>query len=152
MKTSNLGIAISLVLGGLVAGCSEVSDYKKIEPAKVEKIKGSKLKLITLTPEAIKRIDLKTAVVREAQVKGDAKSSVARKVIPYGSLIYDEYGKTWVYARKKERSFERKSVEVDYIEGNDVVLVKGPPKETEIATSGAAELYGVEGGIGGGKK
>ena len=154
MKLTKLGIAISLVIiGGLTAGCSdEGGTYKKISPAKVEKIDGSKLKRITLTPESMIRIDLKTAVVREMQVQVNGKSSVVRKVVPYGSLIYDEYGKTWVYARTNERSFERKAVQIDYIEGNNVVLNDGPPQKTEIATSGAAELYGVEGGIGGGKK
>lgn len=154
MKRTSLCVALSLVGSALTAGCEDnVSTYNKISPAKVEEIGDTKTKRITLTPEAIKRIDLKTMVVRETNVLGNGNTSpVGRKVVPYGSLIYDEYGNTWVYARAQERSFERKAVKVDYIDGDDVVLIDGPPSETLIATSGAAELYGVEGGIGGGKK
>ena len=155
MNVTKKLIAISLIglAGSFLIACSEEeSTYQKISPVKVEKIDGSKSKRITLTPEAVKRLDLKTVVVRETQVKGDGESSVVRKVVPYGSLIYDEFGKTWVYTRAKERSFERKPVKVDYIDGDNAVLLDGPPKETAVATSGAAELYGVEGGIGGGKK
>lgn len=153
MIATQFSIVVSLLVGGVVAGCGdEGSTYKKVEPATIEKIDGSKLMRITLTPEAVKRIDLKTVVVRETQVNAVGASTVVRKVVPYGSLIYDEYGKTWVYASTGERSFERKAVEVDYIDGDNAVLASGPPKQTHVATSGAAELYGVEGGIGVGKK
>jgi len=154
MPYMNKSIAILLLTlgGGSLAACSEEDrTYKKIYPAKMEKIEGSQVKRITLTPEAIKRIDLKTVVVRETQVKGDGASTTARKVVPYGSLIYDQDGKTWVYTSEKPGSFERKSVKVDYIEGNDAVLNEGPPLKMPVATSGAAELYGVEGGMGGKK-
>jgi hypothetical protein len=161
MKLEKFGIALSLVCGTLLGGCKDdLNAYKKVSPVKIDQIDGQEIKRITLTPEAMQRIDLQTAVVRETQVQGwvqgngqtSGQSSVVRKVVPYGSLIYDEYGKTWVYARASERSFERKPVEVDYIEGDNAVLADGPPNDTEIATSGAAELYGVEGGIGGAKK
>jgi hypothetical protein len=154
MKRTSLCIALSLVGSALAAGCEDnVSTYNKVSPAKIEQVGDTKTKRITLTPEAIKRIDLKTMVVRETQVLGHGGTSpVVKKVVPYGSLIYDEYGNTWVYALGQEHSFQRKAVKVDYIDGDDAVLIDGPPIETLIATSGAAELYGVEGGIGGGKK
>jgi len=153
MQNVNKWIAISLLAvgGGSLAACNEESSYKKIIPAKMEQIEGSKVKRITLTPEAIKRLDLKTVVVRETQVADDGSNTTNRKVVPYGSLIYDEFGKTWVYAQPQEGSFVRTPVEVDYIDGDDAFLLDGPPKETPVATSGAAELYGVEGGMGGKK-
>ena len=71
-------------------------------------------------------------------------SGTRRKVVPYSSLIYDPHGQTWVYTSPKPRTFIRRKVEVDYIEGNVVVLDDGPPTGTVIASVGVAELYGTE--------
>jgi hypothetical protein len=105
--------------------------------------------VIILTEKAIERTGLQIATVRETQVSGDpAAAPVKRKSVPYASLIYDENGRTWVYISPKERTFVRYPVEVDYIEGDTAILRNGPPPDTKVATYGAAELWGEEGGIG----
>ena len=45
-------------------------------------------------------------------------------------------------------AFVRRQIDVDYIEGDTAVLLTGPDAETIVVTVGAAELYGVETGIG----
>ncbi len=77
-----------------------------------------------------------------------AGSGTKRKVVPYSALIYDKHGQTWVYTSPKPRTFVRNKVEVDYIEGNMVVLKDGPPTGTVVASVGVAELYGTDTGIG----
>ncbi len=64
-------------------------------------------------------------------------------------MIYDPHGKTWVYTSTKEsRSFIRHEVDVDYIEGDIVVLNEGPPVDSIVAAVGVAELYGAEFDVG----
>jgi hypothetical protein len=110
-------------------------------PATIEKIEGSELSRVTLSEKAIQRLDLKTDEVREVKVKG---STTPRKVVPYSALIYDPQGNTWIYTSPQSRTFVRQKVEVDFIEGNFVVLNDGPPVGTVVASVAVAELYGAE--------
>jgi hypothetical protein len=75
-------------------------------------------------------------------------SGAVRTVIPYGALIYDLNGDTWVYTSPEPRTYIRETITVDYIDGDLAVLVEGPAAGTEVVTAGAAELYGEEFGVG----
>ena len=75
-------------------------------------------------------------------------SGAQRKVIPYGAVIYDLYGETWVYTNPEPLVFVRHPIRVDYIEGDLAVLWEGPPAGTAVATVGVAELFGTEFGVG----
>jgi hypothetical protein len=77
-----------------------------------------------------------------------AGSGGQRKVIPYGAVIYDLHGETWVYTNPEPLVFVRHAILVDYIEGDVAVLLEGPPAGTEVATVGVAELFGTEFGVG----
>ncbi|MGI9477393.1 MAG: hypothetical protein ACR2PI_11865, partial [Hyphomicrobiaceae bacterium] len=114
----------------------------------VEPISSSKLRKITLTPKAIERLDMKTAVARETGVAATGQSLTMRKVVPYSSVIYDTHGGAWVYISPKPRDFVRHKIDIDYIDGENVVLIDGPPNNTTIVVIGAAELYGAESGTG----
>jgi hypothetical protein len=116
-----------------------------VVPAIVEDIPGSELRSVTLTERAIRRIDLQTTSVWEEVVEGSARK---RTVVPYSSILYDPQGRTWVYTSSKPRTFVREQIDVDFIEGDRVVLKDGPPPGTTIASVGAAELYGAEFKIG----
>ena len=132
----------------------DVNCGRKIEPAVITKIEGSDLKRVTLTQEAIKRIDLKMGAVhevlvtQEVKVAGETAISMKRKVVPYSALIYDENGVAWVYINGKPRTFVRHRVNVNYIEGDLAFLLEGPPLDTKVATVGVAELFGAEYGLG----
>ncbi|MCK5550528.1 MAG: hypothetical protein KAI41_08350 [Hyphomicrobiaceae bacterium] len=144
-----IGLAVVIAAGAFVSGCGDgQSKYTKIEPAHVESISGSKLKKITLTPKAIERLDVQTAVVRNTSIAAEGQSPTMRKVVPYSSVIYDTHGGTWVYISPKSRDFVRHEIDIDYIDGDNVVLKDGPPDNTTIAVIGVAELYGAEAGIG----
>ena len=75
-------------------------------------------------------------------------SSAGRLSAPYASVIYDSSGNTWVYTTSENLVYVRHRITIDYIDGDLAVLLDGPPDGTEVVTVGAAELFGVENGIG----
>lgn len=125
------------VLVGL-SGCAVVK--KEAAPAGVaaatmEKA-GSDLNKLTLTDKAVERLGVTTAKV--------AKGEGSALQVPYGALIYDAAGKTWVYTNPEPRTYIRAAVTVDRITGNNVQVRSGPPAGTDVVTVGAAELFGAE--------
>ncbi len=72
-----------------------------------------------------------------------------RIVIPYSAVIYDQRGGTWTYTNPEQLTFVRNAIIVDYIVGDLAVLSDGPPEGTAVVVVGAAELFGVENGVGG---
>ena len=117
----------------------------KEKPSLVEKIDGSELSRVTLVDSAMKRLDVHTGKVSEGPT---TRKETAQKAVPYGAVLYDPHGKTWVYTNPQLRTFVRQQIEVDYIEGDVAYLLEGPPTGTEIATVGVAELYGTETKVG----
>lgn len=111
------------------------------EPAVVEEIPGSELSRITLSAKAAERLGIETAPV----VQG-----VEQLTLPYAAILYDSEGKTWAYATPDENVFVRHEIVVDRIDGEVVFLAEGPPAGTAVVTTGAAELFGTETGVGGG--
>ena len=135
---------VVLILAALpLAACSQKSAGASHErPAVVEDIEGSDFKRVVLTEKAAERLDIQTALVGEEQVDG-----TQRLVVPYAALIYGLNGETWAYIRREPLTFVREAITVDYIEGDMVVLLVGPPIGTEVVTVGAALLYGTETGV-----
>ena len=60
------------------------------------------------------------------------------------SLVYDTEGNTWIYASSEALTYVRTSVKVDSIQGDDAVLLVGPPAGTQVVSVGAEELFGAE--------
>jgi hypothetical protein len=114
------------------------------EPAKVEHLEGTDdLSRITVDPKAVERLGIQTVAVREATVAGKP-----RKVVPYGAVLYDADGKTWVYVSPEPNVYVREAITVDFIEGDWAVLKAGPAVGTTVVSVGVAELYGTETGVG----
>jgi hypothetical protein len=147
MKNRNRWLAAALSVGCMqLTACERaVHSAHHDAPAKVEKLEGSELSRVTLTAKAGERLDLRTVEVREQKV---SRSATPRRVVPYSSLIYDAQGATWVYTSPQPLTFVRQKVEVDYIEGDTVVLNDGPAPGTVVASVGVAELYGTEFAVG----
>ena len=127
-----------LVISGslMFLGCTVHSEGPgKIEPAKVEKVSGSKFARVTLTERAVERLGLETVQAGDMDV-------------PYGALIYGLHGETYVYTNPEPLVYVRTSIKVDDIEGDTVYLAEGLAPGTMVVTFGAAELYGAEAGIG----
>lgn len=137
MKYSNRLMVVTLAIAGLqLTACQKHSAAHQAEhPAEVKKIEGSNLSSVTLTEQAMKRLDVKTDQVREHGGKS---------MIPYSSLIYDPKGQTWVYTNPQPRTFVRQKVDIDRINGDMVVLNEGPPAGTAIVSVAVAEIYGAE--------
>ena len=70
--------------------------------------------------------------------------------IPYAAIVYDSAGKTWAYVNEDPLVYKRAEITVDEIDGDVARLSAGPPAGTQVVTTGAAELYGAEIGVGGG--
>lgn len=75
--------------------------------------------------------------------------SGVRKIVPYSAVLYDLSGTAWIYVSPQRLTYVRQRVVVDYIDGERVMLVEGPPAGTEIVTVGAMEIFGAESGVGG---
>jgi hypothetical protein len=140
VSRANRVTALCIVILGLaLSACGGSSDSAApVEPAKLTKLAGG-VNQITLTADAAKRIDVKTAAV---------KSDGGDTVIPYSAVLYDPDGATWTYTNPKPLVFVRADITVKSITGERAILTKGPAPGTAVVTLGATELWGVEyGGI-----
>jgi hypothetical protein len=139
------------VLGLLVAvsplsACTQTSaegSSHKEEPAKVEHLEASDLSRLTLTAKAVERLGIQTTPLRDVTVAGKL-----RKVVPYGAVLYDKKGETWVYVSPAANVYVREQITVDLIQENRAILTSGPAAGTAVVSVGAAELYGTETGVG----
>ena len=140
VRRANGVIVLGLVgLGLTLSACGGSSESPAPPaPAKVTKLAGGGDQ-ITLTADAAKRIDVKTAA---------AQSDGGNTVIPYSAVLYDPDGAAWTYTNPKPLVYVRADITVDRIDGERAILAKGPAPGTAVVTVGATELWGVEyGGI-----
>jgi hypothetical protein len=142
MTARRLVLLVLFPVALAAAGCGGGSgDDESPSPAVIEHVKGSNVERVRLTAEAARRIGVRTAVVRRA-------GGGPGLVIPYAALLYDPDGNTWAYTSPKPLVFQRQNVKVARIDGNTVLLSKGPSAGTKVVIEGATEIWGVEyGGI-----
>ena len=128
-----------------LASCRQMHDVAEEEegesPAKIEHVNGEDAPArVTLKDEqTMKRIDVHTAAVEEADVNG-----AKQKTMPYAALLYDTSGDTWAFANPEPLVYMREHIKVDRIDGDKAILAEGPAAGTLVVTVGAAELYGSE--------
>ena len=133
-----VGLAVAaLALGG----CNSAStSAPKVEAITIEE-QDSGLKILTLSEKAAERLGVVTAPV--------AASGSSMK-IPYAAVVYDAQCATWAYVNSKPLVYTREPITVEEIDGDVARLSAGPASGTPVVTTGAAELYGAEIGVGGG--
>lgn len=68
--------------------------------------------------------------------------------VPYASVLYTAQGETLVYTNPEPLVFVRHPITIDHIQEDKAVLSAGPPSGTSVVTLGAAELTGIEFGVG----
>ena len=137
-----IGVA-ALVTALSSRGYPETSTQSRDEvPARVEHLAGTEVGRVILTDDAAKRLGIRTVEVRPAQDSG-------KRVVPYGAVLYDPNGETWVFTNPEPLVFVRVKITVDSIHGDEALLSDGPPVGTAVVTVGAAELYGTEVGVSG---
>lgn len=148
MKQHNYPLSVVLVLVGLafiaLTGCTPKVDSASVEaegesPVTVEHLEGKIPTRLSLTSDAAKRLDLQTVEARDVLTNETKQTAV-----PYGAIIYDIDGNTWLYTSPQELTFERIPIVVDHIDGDIVFLSDGPSAGTAVVTRGVAELYGSE--------
>ncbi len=105
-------------------------------PAQVEKNTETGIAKITLSERAMERLDVKTDTVKAGNGTGIT--------FPYGALMYDADGKTWVFTNPEPRVYLREAVTVARVEGGVVTATAGPAVGTAVVTVGATELFGAE--------
>ena len=69
-------------------------------------------------------------------------------VVPRGAVLFDALGGTWVYEARAGGVFVRQRVTLIDTIGETAVLGQGPAPGTRVVTTGAAELFGTEFGVG----
>ncbi len=69
-------------------------------------------------------------------------------VAPHAAILYDIQGGTWVYQSLGEQVYARHRVQISRVVGDRAVLVSGPEPGVQVVTSGAAEIFGTEFGVG----
>ncbi len=133
----------ALLLPLTLAGCAKVpgEEEEGEKAATVEKIGDTGQSKVVLIEEAAQRLGIETTAI--ASLAGGRDESV-----PYSAVIYDAEGHAWVFTSGEELSYVKQPITIDRIEGGTAVLSDGPEVGTEVVTQGAAELYGVEDGIG----
>lgn len=140
-------LGVLIVTAMVVAACGQSSSNTapKPEAVVVEKIEGSDLERLSLSAKAAERLGLQTAPVDASPTGGSG-----RTVVPYSAVVYDPNGATWTYTSPEDLVFVRHEVTVDRISDDVAILTAGPAIGTLVVTVGAAELWGVETGVGGG--
>lgn len=135
--------AAILAAGLASAGCGGASSaYNYVSPSTVEEVSDD-LWQVTLTEQAAQRTGIETTEVATTTVDG-----AERLTVPYSAVMYHYDGTTWTYTSPEPLTYLRAPIEIDRIEGDVAILLDGPPVGTTVVTVGAAELYGVEFGIG----
>jgi len=132
-----------IAIGLLVPACKEVEaseDSTYQEPSTLVAIDGSDVSQVILTAKAAERIGLETASV-EAATDGST-------IIPHAAVFYGLNGETWTYTSPEPLTFVREPITVRAIDGDTAYLSAGPAAGTAVVTVGAAELFGVESGVG----
>ena len=138
------GLAALLLAGGLglggCAGSALGADTAPAEVASVHAPADGGPATVTLAEAAERRLGIELS---------DVATSPGGLVIPYGAVVYEPEGSSWVYVQVRPRTYRRAEVTIAGIAAGQVTLSSGPPAGTKVVSLGAAELVGVETGIDG---
>lgn len=140
-RLNQWAITIALVAALPLPGCGDADKtaHHMIHPATVEPSEDSGISRLSLTEKAVERLGIELAEVT---------SEGGMQIAPYGALLYDANGGTWVYTSPQQNVFKRASMIVDRIDGDKLYMTSGPATGTEVVIVGAAELHGAEFEIG----
>ena len=131
----------------VLAGTIVLASCAPVEPTALEPILAIEItngadesapKTLTLTPDAVRRLEIQTVVVEDSSA------------IPYTGVLYDKTGAPWVYSSPQERTYIRVPVTIEKVVGDTAELSAGPGVGTVVVTRAAIKLYGAETGVGGG--
>jgi hypothetical protein len=143
-KAPGARVAMALTaLALLVGGCAHIEeeDAETYQPAHLQPVENSTLKIVTFTALAAEQVQLTTVrATREGR----------HTVVDHEALIYDGMGKPWVYTMTAPLTYLRAPITVDRVDDGLVKISRGLAPGTEVVTVGASQVYGAELGIAGG--
>jgi hypothetical protein len=141
--TSHRWFFLGLVLAALALGAcnSATTSAPKVEAITIQEDASTGLKVLTLSEKAAQRLGVETVAV---------VGSGAQMSIPYAAVVYDAKGQTWAYVAQQPLVYKRAQITVESIDGDLARISAGPANGAQVVTTGAAELYGAEIGVGGG--
>jgi hypothetical protein len=148
LRRLTAGLLAGLIALG-VSGCAGSGDAGEEDgsangdAAKVEQVPGSDFPRITLSDAAVERLGVATDAVR-MQASGD----IQQLAIPYRAIVYDAQGQAFTYVTAQPHVYTRVPLTVEDVLGDMAVLATGPTPGTNVVTTGAAELWGAETGVG----
>jgi hypothetical protein len=158
MHRNTLAIAFSLVVAGFLLlpvmhslAEEDEGEGRGDEAVQVEDTPGTDAKTLIFTEQALAHLDVKTEPVRELQVTRRGEAIGLRLAIPHSAMTYDAEGRPWVYVKEDPDTFLRKSVEIDFMDGDYVYLGGGLQAGEEVVTVGVPEMQGAEFGVGEGE-
>ncbi len=138
-------IAVVLAAAACLAGCGSSEPAAEGEPpVTLQTVAGSDVQQVTLTEEAVKRVGIETDTVQETRIAVGGGAPAVYKVAPYAAVVYDSDGSTWTYTTSAPRTYLRKPITVESIQGDTAILTAGPPTGTTVVVVGAPELLGAE--------
>jgi hypothetical protein len=129
-----------LALGGCAVAAPAAAPPAAEAPAKLQEGKDGGPGVVTLSRVAAQRLGIQTAAVT---------ATGPTLVIPYGAVVYQPDGSSWVYVQTRDRTYQRQPITIATISGTQVTLSAGPQPGSLVVSQGAAELVGVETGISG---
>lgn len=138
----------AIVFAVVVTGCGRGGGEPLRPPATITKIPGSAVERLELTGPAVRRLGLTTAAVRVVRIAVDGGAG-PHEVIPYSAVVYDTNGSAWAYVSIAPRTYLRQPITIADIQGETVVLDRGPAVGALVVTTGAPELLGIEYNISG---
>lgn len=141
-------VLLAAAVATSVAGCAKTTTAAKSkdDPSGVVIHTDEKTGLSTIdftkAPKSVERLGIKT--VKVEALAGQPGS----RTVPQGAVLYTAKGETLVYTNSTPLMYEHVPITIDHIQEDTAVLAEGPPPGTAVVTLGAAELTGIEFGVG----
>ncbi len=90
--------AVVAILAGLqTTACTQkVEIQSEIKPAKVERVQGTELSRLTLTPKAVERLDIKTGAIREERIAARKRQAAGEVIARPATAAAIDGSKVWV--------------------------------------------------------
>ena len=139
-------VVLVVLAATLLTGCrgSEEAEGDDQSPVTLEAVAGTDRYQVTLSPEAVDRIGIKTDTVHAVTARAVGVPKGVKASVPYAAVVYDADGSTWAYTVVEADSYVRSALEIASIEGDTAYLRAGPAKGTAVVVVGAPELLGAE--------
>lgn len=139
-----LALPVIAAIALAVAGCGTATDTaaSQAPPARLIHVGGQVS--VELSAAGAQRIQIATGVATAGQ--GGIYKGLT--VVPTAALLYEPDGTTVVYTVTGQLTYTLQIVTVAFISGPLVLIKAGLAPGAQIVTTGAAELLGVQNGVG----